>query len=95
MPAEPRRLVEVALRYAEHGWPVLPLHTPRPRGCSRTAGDCGSPGKHPRTGRGLHGVLPQTCEQRTGSGGRQLLFAHPGGTVGNRARLVPGMDVRG
>ena len=144
---DPRHLVEVALRYADHGWPILPLHTPRPRGCSCTAADCGSAGKHPRTGRGLHdastdpdqirawwtrwpdanvGVatgassrllvfdvdlpdgptslarleadhrdLPPTCEQRTGSGGRQLLFAHPGGTVGNRARLLPGIDVRG
>jgi hypothetical protein len=146
-PPDPRHLVEVALRYAEHGWPVLPLHTPRPRGCSCTTTDCGSAGKHPRTGRGLHdastdpdqirgwwtrwpranvGVatgassrllvfdvdlpdgptslaeleaehraLPSTCKQRTGSGGRQLLFAHPGGTVGNRTGLVPGIDVRG
>ncbi len=145
-PPDPRHLVEVALRYAEHGWPVLPLHTPRPRGCSCTVTDCGSAGKHPRTGRGLHdastdpdqvrgwwtrwpdanvGVatgassrllvldidlpdgptslarleadheaLPPTCEQRTGSGGRQLLFAHPGGTVANRARLLPGIDLR-
>ena len=146
-PPDAGHLVEVALRYVDYGWPVLPLHTPGPRGCSCTATGCGSAGKHPRTGRGLHdastdpdqirawwtrwpdanvGVatgassrllvfdvdlpdgptslaeleaehrgLPSTCEQRTGSGGRQLLFAHPGGTVGNRARLLPGIDVRG
>lgn len=144
--AAPGRLVEVAQRYATHGWPVLPLHTPRPTGCSCTAAECGSPGKHPRTARGLHdattdldqirqwwsrwphanlgvatgaasgllvldidlpdgpatlarlesahGPLPATCEQRTGSGGRQLLFAHPGQLVGNRTGLQPGIDVR-
>ena len=145
--AAPLHLVEVALRYADHGWPVVPLHTPRGSGCSCQARDCGSPGKHPRTVRGLRdasidldrirtwwgrwpdanlgvatgmasglmvldvdlpdgptsltrleaarGPLSVTCEQRTGSGGRQLLFAHPGQPVGNRARLLPGIDVRG
>jgi hypothetical protein len=142
-----RRLVEVAMRYGQHGWPVLPLHTPTGRGCSCSAYECGSPGKHPRNARGLHeastddarirgwwarwphanvgvatgtasglvvldidvpdgpdslaelearhGPLPATCEQRTGSGGRQLLFAHPGTPVRNRAGVVPGIDVRG
>jgi len=143
-----RHLVEVAVRYAEHGWPVIPLHTPTDNGCSCSRGtECGSPGKHPRTQHGLHdatldpvdvrgwwarwpdanvgvvtgarsgllvldidlphgpaslarieatlGPLPVTCEQRTGSGGRQLLFAHPAEPVGNRARLLPGIDVRG
>jgi hypothetical protein len=141
------RLVEVALRYAAHGWPVVPLHSPQGAGCSCRVDDCASRGKHPRTARGLHdastdagrigdwwrrwpdanlGVatgaasglvvldidlpdgppslarleaqhapLPSTCEQRTGSGGRQLLFAHPGHPIGNRAGLQPGIDVRG
>ena len=145
--ADWRHLLQVALRYADHGWPVLPVHTPRVSGCSCPAVDCGSPGKHPRTARGVHdastdadrirtwwqrwpdanvavatgaasgllvvdvdlpdgpaslarlvadrGPLPATCEQRTGSGGRQLLFVHPGEPVGNRARLQPGIDVRG
>lgn len=145
-PPDPRHLVEVALRYGQHGWPVLPLHTPGGRGCSCSASECGSPGKHPRTSRGVHeastdparirvwwarwpranigvatgaasglivldvdlpdgpdnlaeleerhGSLPATCEQRTGSGGRQLLFAHPGTPVANRAGMVPGIDVR-
>lgn len=142
-----RRLVEVAVRYADHGWPVLPLHAPNGRGCTCRQADCGSVGKHPRTHRGLHqattdvhqirawwsrwpaanigvatgpasgllvldidlpdgpasldrlqaehGSLPATCEQRTGSGGRQLLFAYPDGQVGNRAAVLPGVDVRG
>lgn len=143
---ERRRLVEAAVKYGEHGWPVLPLHGVDAIGCScREA--CGSPGKHPRTRHGLkdastdpdrirtwwsrwptanlgattgaasglvvvdvdlpdgpksldrlqtdHDRLPATCEQRTGSGGRQLLFAHPGSEVANRTGLVPGIDVRG
>lgn len=146
-PADAHRLVEVAVRYADHGWPVLPLHSPKDGGCSCRVADCGSPGKHPRTPRGLHqattdtdqvrawwdrwphanigiatgtdsgllvldvdlpegpdslarlehehGRLPATCEQRTGSGGRQLLFAHPDRPVGNRAGVVAGIDVRG
>lgn len=145
-PDEPAT-VEIALRYAGHGWPVLPLHTPTASGCSCTTVDCGSPGKHPRTLRGLHdattdpdqvrawwtrwsdanvgvttgatskllvvdidlpdgpaslarleadhGRLPATCQQRTGSGGRQLLFTHPGRTVANRTGLEPGIDIRG
>ena len=140
------RVVEVAARYAAHGWPVVPLHTPQGAGCTCRRPDCGSPGKHPRTARGLHdastdagriaswwrrwphanvgvvtgaasglvvldidlpagpatlarleaeyGPLPATCEQRTGSGGRQLLFLHPGQPVGNRTGVQPGIDVR-
>ena len=107
----------------------VPLHTPAGSGCSCHVRDCGSPGKHPRTVRGLRdastdperihnwwerwqhanlgvatgavsglmvldvglpdgpaspaslvadrGPLPATCEQRTGSGGRQLLSVPP------------------
>lgn len=43
-----------------------------------------------------HGALPDTVEQITGSGGRQLLFRHPGGIVSNSAsKLGLGFDVRG
>lgn len=41
------------------------------------------------------GHLPPTMEARTGSGGRHLVFAHPGRPIRNRARVVPGIDVRG
>ena len=143
---DPRHLVEVALRYAAHGWAVLPLHTPLGSGCSCTAAHCGSAGKHPRTRHGLHdastdhdqietwwaqwpnanlgvatgatagllvldvdlpdgpaslarleidhGPLPSTCEQRTGSGGRQLLFAYGSQPVGSRTGVWPGIDIR-
>jgi len=44
------------LRYTALGWPVLPLHTPRPdSGCScQLRAECGQAGKHPRITRGLH-----------------------------------------
>lgn len=42
-----------ALAYADRGWPVIPLHTPTPGGCSCGRAECGSPGKHPRTQNGL------------------------------------------
>ena len=42
-----------ALSYAARGWAVVPVHTPRPQGCSCEQ-DCGSSaGKHPRTRHGL------------------------------------------
>lgn len=43
------------------------------------------------------GPLPDGRVVRTGSGGRHLYFAHPGGTVRNDTgrRLGPGLDVRG
>lgn len=52
-------LLANALRYAEAGWPVLPLHTPTEAGCSCRRADCESVGKHPRT---RHGVKDATCE---------------------------------
>ncbi|MDH5263520.1 MAG: bifunctional DNA primase/polymerase [Betaproteobacteria bacterium] len=41
------------------------------------------------------GPMPETVESRTGGGGRHLYYAHPGGHVGNRAGLRPGIDLRG
>jgi hypothetical protein len=43
------------------------------------------------------GALPSTVQARTGSGGRHMLFAHPGVKVRNDAKrkLGPGLDVRG
>lgn len=44
-----------ALGYAAAGLAVLPLHTPRPAGCTCAAGpQCGSAGKHPWLRHGLH-----------------------------------------
>ncbi|HKI64367.1 MAG TPA: bifunctional DNA primase/polymerase [Burkholderiales bacterium] len=42
-----------------------------------------------------HGPLPATLEALTGGGGRHLYFAYPGGRVGNRVGLFPGVDLRG
>lgn len=39
--------------------------------------------------------FPKTPEQRTGGGGRQFLFAHPGnGTIANFTRRLPGIDCK-
>jgi len=40
------------------------------------------------------GCLPPTIEATTGSGGRHVYFAHPGGLVQNRVGLLPGIDLR-
>ncbi len=42
-----------------------------------------------------HGRLPKTVESTTGSGGRHVYFAHPGGEVRNRTNIEPGIDLRG
>src|SRR4051794_11400080 len=44
---------DAALRYATHGWAVLPLHTPSRDGCSCGHAACPKPGKHPRIRHGL------------------------------------------
>lgn len=56
-------LLQEALRYTEHGYPVLPVHTPNSNsGCSCSAGSaCSSAGKHPRT---LHGVKDATTDRK-------------------------------
>lgn len=135
--------LEAALEYAEKGWKVIPLHTPKPDGkCSCNHDDCKSVGKHPRTMDGLKsasddeeqikrwwgmfplaniGILtgpesgiivmdidhedeaseaigdkeiPATLIQRTGSGGRHLIFSHPGRPVKSGTKIIPGVDSR-
>lgn len=52
---DPGRLLAAALGYATVGIAVMPLHTPRPGGCTCTAGrECASAGKHPWLRHGLH-----------------------------------------
>ena len=47
-------LRRAALRYAEEGWAVIPLHTPIAGVCDcRKGAECESPGKHPWTRSGL------------------------------------------
>jgi len=45
-------LKEAALWYAEHGWPVVPLHSIEDGACTCKRAGCSSPGKHPRTRHG-------------------------------------------
>jgi hypothetical protein len=42
-----------------------------------------------------HGELPETWIVHTANGGRHLYIRHPGGHVGNRTGLWPGVDLRG
>jgi putative DNA primase/helicase len=52
---------EAALEYAARGWHVFPLHTITDGTCTCTRGDqCESPGKHPRTPRGLDDATSST-----------------------------------
>lgn len=46
-------LIDSALRYAEAGFPVVPLHSPDEGRCSCHRDDCKSIAKHPRTLNGL------------------------------------------
>jgi P4 family phage/plasmid primase-like protien len=47
-------MMDAALEYAEHGLPVIPLHSITESGeCTCGAARCHSPGKHPRTPNGL------------------------------------------
>ena len=53
-------MLDWALRYAELGWPVFPLHWPvKNGGCSCGAANCKSVGKHPRT---ENGNKDATCD---------------------------------
>lgn len=50
-----------AVRYAQLGWYVFPLHTPRPDGtCSCMRPSCQNQGKHPRTQHGLNDATTDT-----------------------------------
>jgi putative DNA primase/helicase len=41
-------LLATAIRYAQNGWPVFPLHRPKGSGCTCGKADCSKIGKHPR-----------------------------------------------
>lgn len=55
-PADAPDTLRYALGYARRGWPVCPLHTPTPAGCSCRRADCPSIGKHPRLQNGILGA---------------------------------------
>src|SRR5206468_1565698 len=44
--------LDCRLAYARRGWPILPLHSPTPSGCSCRIRGCSDVGKHPRTPHG-------------------------------------------
>lgn len=76
-----------ALAYARHGIPVLPVHTPDPRGgCSCDRGvSCDRPGKHPRL---RHGLTDASTDPRR----IELWWARwPSANIGLRTGVV--MDV--
>ena len=64
--SKPKTPLEAALAYARRGWPVFPLHHPDAhRGCSCIdAQKCRSPGKHPRTRKGLKDATTDQAQIR-------------------------------
>lgn len=64
--AKPQTPLDAALAYARCGWPVFPLHhVDRHRGCSCIdAKECRSPGKHPRTRKGLKDATTDAAQIR-------------------------------
>lgn len=43
----------------------------------------------------MHGAVPDSVTQITGSGGKHLLFKHPGGIIKNGIAVHNGIDIRG
>jgi hypothetical protein len=90
MSAQPpgRRPVDAALVYAERGWHVFPCHSIKPRGgCTCGSDGCTSPGKHPRTERGLYAA--STDPARVAAWWRRC----PNANVGIRTGAVSGLAV--
>ena len=79
--------LDAALRLARRGFEVLPCHATGVGGCSCRQPDCGSPGKHPRTRRGLHDATTDPAE--IGQWWRQW----PTANVGVRTGAVSGLVV--
>jgi hypothetical protein len=86
--AEEPTPLEAALQYARLGWPVFPLHHPDPtRGCScGEAEECHSPGKHPRTRKGLKDAT--TDERQIRLWWRHYPLANVGLATGRKSGLV-------
>ena len=55
------RLQKAAISCAKKGWPVFPLYHIVQGKCSCNRSECSSPGKHPRTAKG---VLDATTDQK-------------------------------
>lgn len=74
-----------ALRYAELGWPVFPLHSVQEGQCTCPAANCSSPGKHPRT---EHGFKDATTDPDTIKG---WWTKWPGANIGVRTGPESGL----
>jgi hypothetical protein len=55
-------MLEAALFYAKHGWPVFPVYCPRDGACSCDNASCEHPAKHPLT---PHGFKDATTDENT------------------------------
>lgn len=78
---------DAALRLARQGFAVLPCHCPGAGGCSCRQPGCGSPGKHPRTRRGLHDATSDPAQIR------RWWKQWPTANVGIRTGAVSGLVV--
>lgn len=81
-------LVAAALGYANHGWPVLPLHTAVGDRCSCGDAACAHPGKHPRIKTGRDHARATTDVSLIRKWWRQWPTANIGVVTGARSGLV-------
>ena len=84
-------LLTAAMRYADRGWPVFPLHTAADGRCSCGEQRCTSPAKHPRT---RHGLRDATTRVETIRVWWLRLPSNVGIRTGAESRLVV-VDVDG
>lgn len=80
-------LVTWALGYARRGWPVAPLHGIEAGRCTCGRPHCSSPGKHPRTARG---ILEATADEGQI---RQWWARWPRGNIGMATGATSRVDV--
>ena len=59
--SDEKSVIEAVVWYAEHRFPVFPIHRARNGVCSCNQPNCEHPGKHPRT---AHGFLDATTDPR-------------------------------
>lgn len=85
-------MIEHALSWAQRGIPVFPVHGVSRDGCTCGQADCGSPGKHPRTQRGVHDAT--TDQGAILAWWRRWPDASIGGAIGGAGLWVLDLDGR-